>query len=326
MGVTERQPRSDSRVTPPALPRARAQAVPSAPASSATRSFEPDEQSERRRWITPRRLFFAVAALIVYLGWRLPTERYITPETGLGYALGVTGGSMILLLLLYSARKRIRWLGFLGSLTHWFDAHAVLGIVGPILLLYHSNFSLGATNSNVALFCMLIVVGSGLVGRFIYSHIQFGLYGRKMSLEELQGNAERLRALESKISYLPELTSRLEASEAKVLGSGPRNAVLGLAKPLVVAANALIARSRLRRYVRKSLRAAARQSSAIAVQRKHLRRTAAAYIDLRLVAVRRVAEFEAYERLFSLWHVLHLSMFFMLLIAGVVHVIAMHVY
>ena len=39
-----------------------------------------------------------------------------------------------------------------------------------------------------------------------------------------------------------------------------------------------------------------------------------------------VMEFESYERLFSLWHVLHLPLFFMLLIAGIVHVVAVHVY
>jgi hypothetical protein len=43
-------------------------------------------------------------------------------------------------------------------------------------------------------------------------------------------------------------------------------------------------------------------------------------------AVRRVAELSTYERLFSLWHVLHLPLFFMLLVAGIVHVIAVHVY
>ena len=136
----------------------------------------------RRRWITPVRVFFAVCALVIYLGWRLPTERYITPERGFGYVLGIVGGSMMVLLLLYSARKRVRWLKFLGSLSKWFEVHMALGVLGPICILYHSNFSLGATNSNVALFCMLTVAASGLVGRYFYSHIHYGLYGRKMSL------------------------------------------------------------------------------------------------------------------------------------------------
>ena len=326
MGVPGRQLRSHLRESPASPWRARGPQRPRPHAAGVTRSHAADSLTRERRWLTPGRLFVVIALVSVFLGWRLPTERYITPERGLGYALGIVGGSMMLLLLLYSARKRVSWLGFLGSVTRWFDVHIVLGVLGPILILYHSNFDLGATNSNVALFCMLIVVGSGLIGRYIYSHIQFGLYGRKLSLEELQGNAERLRALESTIPFLPELISRLDAHEKRLLASGPRLPLLALAKPLAVAMNGLRSRWQLRRYVRQALRIAARQSPAIAAQRKRLRRAAGAYIDTRLIATRRVAAFEAYERLFSLWHVLHLSMFFMLLVAGVIHVIAMHVY
>ena len=61
-------------------------------------------------------------------------------------------------------------------------------------------------------------------------------------------------------------------------------------------------------------------------QQERLYRTASTYIDTRLQTTRRVLEFDAYERLFSLWHVLHLPLFFMLVISGLVHVIAVHVY
>lgn len=284
-----------------------------------------DAEAPRRR-LTATHLFFIAAALLAYLGWRLPTERYLAPETGAGYALGIIGGSLMLLLFLYSARKRIRWMAFLGSVTKWFDIHMVLGVVAPLCILYHANFSLGATNSNVALICMLTVVGSGFVGRYIYSHVHFGLYGRKLNLGELQASAERLRALARSISFLPELVVRLEAEEKRLLASGPRLPVLSLARPLAVSIGALVAQWRLRRYVRKALRAAARVSPTLAVQHKRLRHAAASYIGKRLAATRRVAAFEAYERLFSLWHVLHLPLIFMLLIAGVVHVIAVHVY
>jgi hypothetical protein len=33
-----------------------------------------------------------------------------------------------------------------------------------------------------------------------------------------------------------------------------------------------------------------------------------------------------YQRLFGLWHVLHLPLIFMLFLAGIVHVVAVHVY
>ncbi len=281
---------------------------------------------ERRRWITPARVFFAVCALVIYLGWRLPTERYLTPDRGLGYILGIVGGSMMVLLLLYSARKRLRWLRFMGPLSKWFEVHMALGVLGPILILFHSNFTLGATNSNVALFCMLTVAASGLVGRYFYSHIHYGLYGRKMNLQELQQSAERLRALQGTIAFLPELVSRLEKQETKLLASGPRLPVFGLAKPLMVAVNALLARWRLRRYVSKALRVAARTSPLVAQQRRGLRRAASAYVSKRLAATRRVAEFEAYERLFSLWHVLHMPIMFIMFVAAIVHIVAVHVY
>lgn len=300
---------------------ATAEPRPSRPAPSAVAPAE-----ERRRWITPARVFFAVCALVIYLGWRLPTQRYITPDTGLGYILGIIGGSMMVLLLLYSARKRIRWLRFMGPLSKWFEVHMALGVIGPIFILFHSNFRLGATNSNVALFCMLTVAASGLVGRYFYSHIHYGLYGRKMNLAELQQNAERLRALQGAIAFLPELVNRLEKQEAKLLASGTRLPVLGLAKPMMVAVNAFLARWRLRRYVSKALRLAARSSPIVAEQRRGLRRAAGAYISKRLSATRRVAEFEAYERLFSLWHVLHMPIMFVMFIAAIVHIVAVHVY
>jgi hypothetical protein len=49
-------------------------------------------------------------------------------------------------------------------------------------------------------------------------------------------------------------------------------------------------------------------------------------VSSRLHAARRVAEFEACERLFAAWHILHLPLFVMLLVVGVVHVVAVHVY
>lgn len=281
---------------------------------------------ERRKLITPAGVFAVLAAIALYVGWRFPTQRYITPERGIGYSLGIIGGSLMLLLLLYSARKHFRWLSFLGSVARWFRFHMVLGILGPLCILYHSNFSLGAANSNVALFCMLTVAGSGLIGRYIYSRIHFGLYGRKADLGELRDGADGLRALSGSVSFLPELVARLDRSERNLLATGPHLPVLGLIKPAVVSIKTLGARWSLRRYVRKALRAAAATSPTIAAQKKRLRKVAAAYIDKRLVATRRVAEFQAYERLFSLWHALHLPLIFMLVIAAVVHIVAVNVY
>jgi hypothetical protein len=50
------------------------------------------------------------------------------------------------------------------------------------------------------------------------------------------------------------------------------------------------------------------------------------YADRRLEAGRRMTEYQLYAQLFSLWHVLHIPLFFILLIAAIAHVIAINVY
>ena len=280
-----------------------------------------------RRWLPHLGVlaFLAAGALLVF-GVTFPVSRYITPTRGLGYVLGIAGGSMMLLLFLYSARKRLRWLAFLGPTARWFRFHMLLGVLGPLCILYHADFSLGATNSNVALFSMLTVAGSGLIGRYIYSHIHRGLYGQRLTVTELRERAEGLRALSGTVGFLPELVGRLEAVERRLLAAGPRLPLLAALKPPLVAALAMAARWRVHRYIRRQLRVAARSSPVIATERRRLARSACAYADKRIGATGRLAGFQAYERLFSLWHALHLPLIFVLIAAGIVHVIAVTLY
>lgn len=277
-----------------------------------------------RPLLSAQGLFFVACLLALLLGLNLPTHRYLTPERGLGYVLGIVGGSAMLVLLLYPARKRWRWLSFMGSVKAWFQTHMVLGLVGPILVLYHANFSTGAVNSNVALYCMLIVSGSGLVGRYIYTRIHHGLSERATTMAELQANADRLRKVSLSVTFLPELFDRLLAEERQLL-QRVENCPM-LLRPTCAFFMSWLARGRLNRYVRRALRAAATQSNVMARQQQRLSKTARGYVSQRLRATREVSEFQAYTQLFSLWHVMHLPLFFMLLIAGIVHVIAVHVY
>jgi hypothetical protein len=287
-----------------------------------TRATRKPAGAARRRWLDPAWLALLATAALLAWGYRFPTEQYITPQTGFGYALGIIGGSAMLLLLIYPARKRMKALAFLGTTKNWFQAHMVLGIVGPVLVLFHSNFSLGATNSNVALACMLVVSGSGLFGRYFYTRIHHGLHGRRASLAELQDYAEKLRWVTTNVEFLPDLVARIESEEHSIVERCGRLPLL--LRPPASAVNVVFARRRLRRYVRQSLqdpRPGKAQS-----RERGLLDTATGYIDDRLSATRRVVEFSSFERLFSLWHALHLPLFMMLLIAGVVHVIAVHVY
>jgi hypothetical protein len=266
-----------------------------------------------------------VGALILW-GARAPLDRYITPQRGLGYWLGIIGGSMMLLLLIYSARKRAPWLRWMGGIPAWFRIHMTLGVAGPLLVLFHTGFHLGATNSNVALICMLVVAGSGVVGRYIYTRIHTNLHGTRGNLQALQEVAQRMRTQSTSIALFPDLMQAIEREERRLFQSdaGPLRQVLHVMTAIPRTAGA---RWRLYRAIRKSLQqAATHQSATIARHARRIDAVARDYVDRRLDAARRVAEYEFHVRLFSLWHVLHIPLFFMLLIAGIVHVIAVNVY
>ena len=60
---------------------------------------------------------------------------------------------------------------------------------GPLLILLHSNFQVKSLNAGAALYSMLIVALSGVVGRFIYARVNRGLHGEQTNFRELQSRA-----------------------------------------------------------------------------------------------------------------------------------------
>ena len=267
-----------------------------------------------------------LTALLIAWGMHAHLERYITPQRGLGYWLGITGGSLMLLLLVYSARKRFSWLRWMGGIPAWFEFHMVLGVVGPILVLFHANFSLGATNSNVALFSMLLVAGSGVIGRYIYTRLHAHLEGHEDTLEKLKAVGERLRQQKTTVAFLPGLLDAIERVEHRLIAP-PNGAIARFLHLSTGAVRVAIARWIVRREIAEAVKKACRLESMVVARHAHrLGVVARHYAYRRLDAGRRMTEFRAYSRLFSFWHVLHIPLFFMLLIAGVVHVVAINVY
>jgi hypothetical protein len=282
-----------------------------------------------QRWSAAKlaQLGYAVAALAIAIGW-LVTRYYVLvdPMNGLGYWLGIVGASLMAALLLYPVRKRIRFLHRLGATKHWFRTHMVLGVLGPILILYHSNFQFGSFNSNVALLCTLIVAGSGLVGRYFYVKIYRDLDGHRTTLQDLIAKARITREEQARVSVLvPNLLERMSEFDGVVL-TPPHGFLAGLLLPLKLAVTTRLARIRLTLYARSQLAMQAKRSPIIRAERKRLQKTTSRFIAQHLRQIRRVAELGSYERLFSLWHVFHLPFFYILVVTALVHVLAVHMY
>lgn len=271
----------------------------------------------------------AVCLLLLALvgaAWQISRLQLFRANDDSSYWIAVAGGSMMLALFSYPLRKHLRVMQRLGKVKWWFWLHLFFGIAGPWLILVHSTFRVGSLNAGVALYSMVIVVLSGVVGRFIYVRVHRGLDGERTGLAELRVRAGLVESeARSRLHFAPRVEEALLAFEQRELGAAPglrtslrRVAWLPLQKQL--------ARSRCNAELKRQMRRLQREFdwSEDDLQRRFKR--SRGFVTRYLDAVVRVAQFSAYERLFALWHVAHLPFVYLLVISAVVHVIAVHAY
>jgi hypothetical protein len=284
-------------------------------------------RTSKRALTSPGALAFAAAVIaVLFVGWRARHLELLTGETGAGYALGVVGGLLILSLLLYPLRKRWRRLRHLGRINAWFRVHMTVGVIGPVCILFHANFSFGSTNSNVALISMLTVVASGIAGRYLYAKVHDGLYGHHLTLEDLRDALALDRnALTSVITSSTAVLAALGEVD-KELEQSPRGLVEAYRRGRRAHQRARALRWVLAREVPAAVARTAASRKVGMIERFRARRAVRVRARRYVRAVRAIAFFSVYERALSAWHFLHVPLFVLLLFAGIVHVIAVHAY
>lgn len=94
----------------------------------------------------------------------------LKPSGTLGQGLGFVGAVlMILCVVLYILRKKIEKLECLGPLSLWLEMHIFLGILGPILIVFHSALKFNGI-IGIGFWLMMIAVISGIFGRVLFGH------------------------------------------------------------------------------------------------------------------------------------------------------------
>ncbi len=99
-----------------------------------------------------------------------PQYRVLNPAGFVGHGYGVLGTAMIATNLLYLLRRRFsRYLpAWIGSMKAWLNAHAFTGLVGSVLILFHSAFQLRTPIAAVTSVSLGIVVVTGLIGLYLH--------------------------------------------------------------------------------------------------------------------------------------------------------------
>jgi hypothetical protein len=279
----------------------------------------------RLRWVFLA-LVSGLTASVVFLAWLVRRGDFYEAGSEFGYNLGLVGGLMMTTLLIYSLRKRFFAHDRLGGMESWFKYHMFVGITSPILILFHSTFKTASVNGAFALYSMLLVGLSGVVGRFIYRHIHQGLYGRQLTLSdvtaELKATSDRV---DSVFYQQPAIEKRLHDFQHLAftsVGLSPK----GLWRFMAIAwRGRQLAKSvgaDAKRFLKQEFKGRPGHPSELLLSQQ----LAQAQIDAYIESVVRASQFSVWEKLFSAWHLIHIPFLYLLIFCGIVHVVAVHMY
>jgi hypothetical protein len=210
-----------------------------------------------------------------------------------GQGLGVIGTLMIFFgVTIYIARKRYNFMVKYLRLKYLLEFHIFLCILGPILILFHTTFKFGGIVS-IAFWSMVLVVLSGVVGRYIYIQIPRTIEGRELSLNEVK---------DLKIDLTTVLKTNFSLKDATI------------AMIKSITSNELSASST---YSVSSVRKALIKNKVP----KRERRTILKMVKKEKSLSGKIARLQTMQKLLKYWHVIHLPFALIMLVIVIIHVI-----
>ena len=238
-----------------------------------------------------------------------PDHVMLKPSGAWGHGFGIIGTLMMIVGVgVYMIRKRYRKFFNLGYLKHWLEFHIFLCSVGPVLVLYHTAFKFGGIVS-VSFWSMVLVVLSGVVGRFIYLQIPRTIQGQELSINELNSMKDSLALKIRKV--LSEDSSTLYQLES--IASTDRYKSLRLNSAAGLFIKDYFNTKNLMRVFKKKMKFLGLSKS----EREELISAAKSEI----VIARRIAFLRTSQKLFHWWHIFHLPFAISMFVIMIVHVI-----
>lgn len=228
------------------------------------------------------------------------------PTGFIGQGAGIIGSALMVILLLYSVRKRWRKMqqGW-GDIRYWLNYHIWMGITGPVLVIFHTTFKFGGIVA-VSFWSMMAVALSGVLGRYLYVQIPRSLSGEELSASELQELEDRTRRhFSSEAGSNPKALAILE----EFIADNAQNSG-GMVNWLTRDMTATFRYSALKSRLLKEANLASHDA-------KHLVTLA----KRRALLDRRIAFLGTARKLLHHWHVFHKPFAIIMLVIMVVHII-----
>jgi hypothetical protein len=122
-----------------------------------------------------------------------PRHATLRSSGRVGLLFGAVAASLVVVNLAYLVRRRFAAARWLGSLRAWMDVHVVTGLLAAGFASVHSAFHLRSAVGSVAVVALLVVVATGVVGRWVHSRIPRTREGRELELDEALARFEEIR-------------------------------------------------------------------------------------------------------------------------------------
>lgn len=231
----------------------------------------------------------------------------LSPEPGrpISLYLGWTGFTLMLITNLYILRKRLSFLKNLGRAAGWLDFHIFCGLMGPTLIIFHTNFKVRGLVS-ISFWSMMTVAISGVVGRYFYGQV---VRKKTELVKEAESAASVLDQLLKTLgrALAPEQLQALKAEAARWVGC--RAALEGTSPGMI---------STLFASAVGDTRLLLRMLPPAAGVPMHGREMLRNYG----LALRRSESYESFQRFLGYWHAFHLPFAFFMYLVAVIHIIS----
>ncbi len=254
-------------------------------------------------------LFMVFVLTGVYIAYELLSE----PRGGhpFGHSLGIVGALLMLMTeILYSLRKRTTWLNWAGPVRYWLSFHIFTGIVGPFMVLMHTGLQFRGL-AGLSFFLTLIVVGSGFIGRYLYTALPRTMSGVTASNRELM---QEMQAIEAKLTQLKMMRPQREQEIVSALSerTTQRNPML-----------TMLGRSYYQWRYHRRLQKELRRLDQIETQQ---RQQFSQLLEQKRTLERQMDMLAATRRMMRAWHLLHIPFGLTLFFSVAIHIFATFYY
>lgn len=269
-------------------------------------------------------LGIGVFAFLTYLGWAATQQVNFLHDGNFVYNSGLIGGILMLFALAYALFKRVRYLRRRVTSDTWYYIHIACGAVGAFIILLHSSFNLSSINSSVAFYCMLLIIVSGALGRYLLTLLSIALHKQYAEIRGLEP------ALFSQIvQYDNERTALIHKRLTKFAVrcfKQPNGVMKYISRIFSMPYHGIYFYMTSARHIRKIIISAAKNSKINKTEKKLLMSTQIQQLRYYVFSVIKMGYITLLEHLLLHWRILHVPLLYIMTITSTVHVVVVHMY